>query len=491
MTSYITRRAILEGAGTLAASAIPATALGAQGAGGPAMLRPAAMQADVAILRDAYEQLHPGLLRYNTPREIDDRFAQLKAAAGRPMTLRAFYLTLSRFLATVRCGHSYANFYNQPRTVAAALFEASDRLPFEFLWLDGAMVVTADPFATGIAPGSRILAIDGRPAGAVLAALMPFARADGHNDAKRRRLLSVQGDDRYEYFDIFFSLLFGRDRYRLTVDDPRGQRLSAVVRGISLAARRGSAHGGIDVTTDAPVWTLARRGDAAILSMPNWGLYDSKWDWRSWLDDTLDRLVAERVPRLVVDLRANEGGLDCGNALAARLLTREVRFEEVRRLVRYRTAPAALRPYLDTWDRSFDHLGEKATRIDDRFYRLDAEQDQIDPVTPRGRRYEGSVRLLIGPQNSSATFQFADFARRTRIATLVGQGTGGNRRGINGGCFYFLKLPGTGLEADLPLIGRFPVTPQPDEGVQPDIIVPVVRADIASGVDRQLARALA
>ena len=481
------RRAILCGAGASFAT----HALGAGAAAEPDLLQPAAMRSDIALLRRAYEALHPGLLRYNTPRTIEANFAAWHAAAATPMSLRAFYLTLSRLLATIRCGHSYANFYNQRRSVAAALFEAPDRLPFDFLWVGSEMVVTADPFATGIRPGSRILTIDGRPAGAILAALMPLARADGHNDAKRRRLLSVQGDDRYESFDVFFSMRFGQERYRLTIEDPGGRRRTAVVSAISLDQRRASAHAGVDARGGAPVWSIERRGDAAILSMPNWGLYDSKWDWRSWLDDAVDRLIADRVPRLVVDLRANEGGLDCGNALAERLVTKQTPFEEVQRLTRYRTVPADLQPYLDTWDRSFDRLGETATRIDDRFYRLDSPADRMPPIRPRGRRYEGSVRVLIGPQNSSATFQFADFVRRTRIATLVGETTGGNRRGINGGCFYFLRLPATGLEADLPLIGRFPITAQPDRGVRPDIEIPITRADIASRHDRQLQQALA
>ncbi|KQN15035.1 hypothetical protein ASE89_08515, partial [Sphingomonas sp. Leaf30] len=53
---------------------------------------------------------------------------------------------------------------------------------------------------------------------------------------------------------------------------------------------------------------LAARALAALLLMPSWGLYDSKWDWRGWLDQAVDRLVTARVPRLVVDLRANERG---------------------------------------------------------------------------------------------------------------------------------------------------------------------------------------
>ncbi|WP_294314390.1 hypothetical protein [uncultured Sphingomonas sp.] len=52
-------------------------------------------------------------------------------------------------------------------------------------------------------------------------------------------------------------------------------------------------------------------------------------------------------------------------------------------------------------------------------------------------------------------------------------------------------MPGTGLEVDLPLIGRFPNTPQPDAGVRPDMTVPLTQANIASGLDAQLARAIA
>ncbi len=485
--SLPSRRAVLGGLGaTFAARPLLARALSS-----PTLLGAAAMRADVALLRRAYDVLHPGILRYNTPREIDARFETLDQAVAAPMTLRAFYLTLSRFLATVRCGHSYANFSNQRREVAAALFEAPDRLPLEFLWIGDAMVVTSDPFATGIAPGSCILAINGRSASAILAAMMPFARGDGHNDGKRRRLLSVQGNDRYETFDIFFSMLFGQERYRLTVEDPSGRRRAATVAAVSLAQRRATARTGVDARGDTPVWMIERRGDAALLSMPDWGLYDSKWDWRGWLDEAVDRLVAERVPRLVVDLRRNEGGLDCGNSLAERLVSHETPFEQVQRLVRYRTVPDDLRPALDTWDRRFDHLGENATRIDERFLRLDAKGDRVDPIRPRGKRYEGDVRILIGPQNSSATFQFADFIRRNRLATLIGETTGGNRRGINGGGFYFVRLPATGLEADLPLIGRFPTTPQPDLGITPDIAIPITRADIAKGTDSQLRRALA
>lgn len=69
--------------------------------------------------------------------------------------------------------------------------------------------------------------------------------------------------------------------------------------------------------------------------------------------------------------------------------------------------------------------------------------------------------------------------------------TGGNRRGINSGAFFFLRLPQSGLEADVPLIGRFPATPQPDAGLAPDVAAADTVADIAASRDRVLETALA
>lgn len=479
------RRAVMAGSAAvlLAPRAFAATAPAAP-------LSVTAMRGDLLLLQRGYTALHPGLYRYATPSEVDGRFEAARAAIAAPMSLGAFYLHLSRLLATVRCGHSFANPTNQKRTVREALFEAPTRLPLEWLWLRDRMVVTADPLGTGIVPGSEVVAIDGRPAGAVLAALLPLTRADGHNDAKRRRLLSVQGEERYETFDILFQLRFGeRERYRLTVAAPDGRRRVADVTAITLA-QRPTRRTVPDQPADAPIWTIERRGRAAVLTMNDWALYDSPWKWRDWLHAALDGLIADSAAGLVVDIRRNEGGQDCGDELIARLIDRPVSREAARRLVTFETLPPALRPYCDTWDRSFDRLGVGSTPRDGRFRELAGEAtDQT--IAPRGPRFVGRVAVLIGPQNSSATFQFASVIARLGLGTLVGEATGGNRRGINGGCFYFFRLPETGLEADLPLIGNFPLTAQPDAGLRPAVAASPTASAIAAGRDLALDRALA
>lgn len=446
---------------------------------------------DVAILRDAYEALHPGLYRYATPRQVSARFDALARAWSRPQTRAEAYLTLSRFLATVKCGHTYANFYNQSDAVQAELFDARRLLPFHFAWIDGRMVVLANQSGEArLERGAEVLSVNGRSTPRILRSLMPYARADGNNDAKRRALLEVRGYDRYETFDVFYGLVHQPGAsVRVRVRPPGSSRAETFdVATIDLQTRRSllvAEAGG-----SGPVWTLTYpRPQAALLTMPNWALYDSEWDWRGFLDQSFEEIASRGVTKLIIDVRGNEGGLDCGDLVAARLTDTPIAREGYARRTRYRQTPERLNQYLDTWDRSFRNWGDDAIARADGFYDLRGETE-VDQIEPRGPRFRGEVDVLIDSQNSSATFQFANCIKSNRLGRLIGQPTGGNQRGINGGAFFFLRLPASGLEADVPLIARFPLTPKPDAGIDPDVNIALTREDIAAGRDAALEFAL-
>jgi hypothetical protein len=73
---------------------------------------------------------------------------------------------------------------------------------------------------------------------------------------------------------------------------------------------------------------------------------------------------------------------------------------------------------------------------------------------------------------------------------LFGEATGGNQRGINGGSFFFVRLPASGIEFDLPLIGYFPAGNPPDAGIQPDVVIRSTRVDLAARRDPTLEAAV-
>jgi hypothetical protein len=324
------------------------------------IIKSADLQSDVAVLRRAYGALHPGLYRYNSKTEMDAHFAALKRTLSHDLSLQDAYLAFSILAAQVRCGHTYANFFNQKTAVATALFQGQNRVPFYFRWLDRRMIVTQDFTRDHLLPrGTQVFSINGAPAEAILAQLIKIARADGSNDAKRIAYLEVTGDSTFEAFDVYFPMFFPQKSPSLQLviqrpaePTPRPVRVQALTyeqRIAPITAREVGRKGGSDILFE---WKYLA-DDTAYLRMPTWALYDSKWDWKAWLNNRLDEL-AEKNPRsLIIDLRGNEGGNDVGNEILKRVVRTDLKVSSYRRLVRYRDTPDDLNPYLDTWDPSF------------------------------------------------------------------------------------------------------------------------------------------
>jgi hypothetical protein len=462
----------------------------------PALIPANQLQADLSILRRAYEELHPGLYRYNSREQMAASFKALEAELSRDLTLQQAYLAFSGFLAKVKCGHTYANFFNQPDPVVEALFKGQDKVPFYFRWIDRRMIVTRnfsdDP---GLVAGTEVASINGVPAGTILDRLLTVARADGSNDAKRVSYLEVLGESDYEAFDVFFPMFFPPQgtRFELRLKDPfTAKERTASVQALSydqrLAARKAKAEK--QQSGAEKGWEFRFLDpNTAYLRMPTWSLYDSKWDWKQFLDSTFDQLARNKTAHLIVDLRGNEGGLgDVGNAILSRLIQQDLRTSGFKRLVRYQKVPEDLRPYLDTWDKSFFDWGAAASDLRDGFYRLrrEGEAENGDLIKVAARPFEGKTFVLVDASNSSATFRFSEVVQQNRLATLVGQPTGGNQRGINGGAFFFLRLPNSKIEVDLPLIGYFPGGEPADAGLQPDLLVQPKVEDIARGIDPEM-----
>jgi Peptidase family S41 len=451
----------------------------------------AELAGDVDLIAETLSTLHPGLLRYNAQIQIDATMTSLKRSFAGAPDLTQRFLVLSRFLAMLKCGHSYANFFNQKRDVQQALFDKRSRLPFSMRWIGEGMFVTSeqDKLASSLTRGTQIGAINGVPVRTMLSALLPYARADGNNDAKRRNLLNLRGLARYEFFDVFHGLIYGEPPggvFRLDVKTPDGKISVVEVPALTTAERHSQLP---QVAEDAARWDWRMTDQGvAVLAMPDWALYNSKWGWQAWLGEKLDAFAADDAAKgLVVDLRGNEGGLDCGNTILERFLKAESALP-LRRLVRYQKTPPRLNKVLDTWDESFRDWGDKAKRFDDRFFALPAGDTT---VSPKGARIDKPLVVLTDAANSSATFSFAQRVKSARVGKLVGEATGGNQRGINGGAFFFVRLPASGLEFDLPLIGTFALQPAPDAGIEPDVKVDVAAVDIAPGIDAQMERALA
>jgi C-terminal processing protease CtpA/Prc len=450
---------------------------------------------DARILKRTLQALHPALTKYRTQAEMDAAFARFEQRAGKAGSAADLYLAATELAASIRCGHTWTNVLNQEGAAKAALLDRADKLPFTLKLAANRwrVLASADP---QISASDEIVSINGDDATAMVNKMMPYLRADGSSDGKRLQQLNHDRGD-YSQMDIVWPLLSPPQNglYRLDVRKSNGKRVQVAVNATTLAMRDAKlAAQGIRPASEE--WTLRIDGDTAVMTLPTFSFWNSDFNWSDFIDKAFAELQSKRVAYLIIDIRANEGGDGAiGGKLLSHLVKQPFTFISDQSTTTYERVPYNLARYLDTWDFGFFDRTGQVEKITEgtaagkyRFLPNAAKKQTIEPVA---KPYAGKAFLLISAENSSATFQLAMLAKRSSAATLVGQRTGGNQRGLNGGQLAWVVLPNSGVSVDIPLLASTYTEDTPDYSIDPDITVQPRFAAAASGVDMEMEKALA
>jgi len=213
-------------------------------------------------------------------------------------------------------------------------------------------------------------------------------------------------------------------------------------------------------------------------------------DWKKFLDRAFDELTEKNIQSLIIDIRGNEGGDDEVNlVLGKKLAKKQIEFPAFKELLRYEKVSEEFRPYLNTWDKSFYNRSGQLIEQENGFYTWRKDRGN-SIIKQNSKAFKGNTYLLVDAANSSATFFLTAALQQNKIATIVGSETGGNRKGTNGGQLFFLWLPNSKIEIDIPLIGYYPLTEQPDKGINPDVEIEMTISDILSNKDKVLEKTL-
>ena len=165
------------------------------------------------------------------------------------------------------------------------------------------------------------------------------------------------------------------------------------------------------------------------------------------------------------------------------------KFPAFKELLPYEKVAEEYRPYLNTWDDSFYDRSGQLIKQENGFYTWKKDRGN-SIIKQNSKAFQGNTWLLVDAANSSATFFLTAGLKQNKIATIVGSETGGNLKGTNGGQLFFLWLPNSKIEIDIPLIGYYPLTVQPDKGINPDIEVELTLSDLLSSNDKVLEKTL-
>lgn len=463
----------------------------------PIILTSADLLKDFEILKAVLYNYHPGLYRFQDSLAIEKHFSTLKQQLNRDMSLAEAYLLFSRLTASLQCGHTFCSYYNQNGTTKDMLFNKNDKVPFTFFLFDKKMYVDKNVSNDeNLKQGTEILEINHIPVAIIIDTLIQYAKGDGNNNLKRLNDLNLSGLGKFEAFDIFYPLLFPiKDgQYLLKIKQPNQENtLEIKVQAISRAERFSLMENkfGKQPATLDDLWSFKLlNNETGYLKIGTFVTNKLTIDWKNFLDKAFDELSEKNIQHLIIDVRGNEGGDDEVNlVLGEKLAKKQIELPVFKELLRYEKVADEFRPYLTTWDKSFYDRTGQLIRQENGFYTWKKKRGSA-LIKQNKKAFQGETYLLVDAANSSATFFLTKGLKQNKIATVIGSETGGNLKGTNGGQLFFLWLPNSKIEIDIPLIGYYPLTAESDKGIDPDIEIILTISDILSNRDKALEKTL-
>ena len=447
---------------------------------------------DFTILKKTLLTIHPGLYRYRTKFEMDSIFDHFQSVFSQPLSYQEAFLNLTRMTSAIQCGHTFTSFYNQNGLLNEVVLNQKDKLPFVFRVLNEKMIITESIVENHDLPrGTEILAIDGVSTPVLLKETASLVKADGANDAKRYADLNTFGvGDYFEVFDCYFPLLFppNNQQYRLKIKKPNSDHTEDL--NVSTVSRLQRKNALINQNPDHPtkadqLWKFEFwDNNTAYLQLGTFDVFQLSFEWREFLKNAFDEIRKRKTKNLVLDIRWNEGGQDEVLLFIGQNITKElITIPQRNDLVRYNKISSELKPHLSTWDNTFFDLSQRTKPYNNDYFLLTGANTTA--IKPFNNAFEGNIYLLVNASNSSATFYFAEIAKENKLATLIGETTGGSQKGLNAGTMFFLRLPNSQIEVDIPIVGTFS-DHKPFGGIQPDIVVTESYEDIVKGEDKVL-----
>lgn len=464
-----------------------------------AQLEPTALVEDFELIKTMLLEVHPGLYRYNDEASIQKGLAELKKAFSSPVTHAEAYLAISKMLASLQCGHTFASFFNQNGLIKSVIHWQQDKVPFTFRWVKDRMIVQYDATQDQVLPkGTEILRINGTRTQDILAELIPYVSSDGAGRAARVAQLEVQGFDfRYDAFDVFHPLVFPLQKPEWQLEIKRvgeasteevvlpaitsAERHKTLVKRYTTFPKDRNAMLSYDVIEDG----------IGVLKLGSFGLMGWKRltkDYKAFYKEAFTTFAKNKVKHLIIDIRDNMGGNDEMKDELATYFDIDRFIDDSREgRTRYLYFPEVLKTYVQSWGNPwyYDLSTDKPEQKDG--YYLFPRSHSINQKNKRKPAvFKGKVYLLTSPRNGSLAYYLAKDFKTFKLGTSLGQETDGNLRGINGGQILFLRLPNSGIEIDFPIMGDFSLTPQPNEGVKPHIAIQTSVEDAQMGTDTEM-----
>lgn len=467
---------------------------------------------DLDALARLIDRVHPAPYRFQSRDIVDAERKRLAGTMPESITRIELCLRLSRLLAAMDDGHSGMSCENlirqewqkaakasPPATQSVRMFSPAMRLDDQ-----QHLIVRWPDYVPGLQQGDRLLRVNGHDADTLLAT---WARETSH-DTEAGRLAHVARS-----FRLQLALHGITAPYRVTVAAPGGANREVTIQGepvnylwearptpnpppASAVAQPAPAKP-VEVRTGFFNYRMMRPGIGYMdfFSLVGGDLLSTSSSFKKAVDAMFRQLAVDKPRVFIIDVRENGGGDDAIAVELFRHLTekpfRLLASWRVKRSKEIRDAGKSMIRIPFRW------MGLPLLIAEGRQYYLGAEGSISPPLDRPVRTYaraepffDGPVCVLTGPHTYSAGAEFAEAVKAFGLATIVGESTGGQPNSFGNAFRFPLRRSGLVAQIATGMSIRASGDPGDFKAVTPDIVVRATAADIRTGFDPVLERAV-
>lgn len=452
---------------------------------------------DVKVLGEVIQYIHPNIYRYRDSVLLGQDLLEFESKLLKNPNIVNVYKEVSKFMALVKCSHAFTNPWNQGPDIKRALFYQPDKVPFTFTRIGKHLFLDKNASESpALKKGMQLLKINNISTEDVMSKLSKYVTSDGNNDTKKLQRLLVTGEEKFALFDIFYPLEYGSHKsFKLLLQDPVSKETSEVTVAAMSKTKRTKIllerYGQLNVNFEDG-WKFSVVDDTiGLLSINSFAVQEKDFDWEGFLERSFKELKTKTVPNLIIDIRGNEGGQeDVAKYILGKIVQKPLAVPAMNASVRYEVIPEDLKQYIATWDKfPYNFKGKYVKKENGRYHLKPKYTLKAQTFKPYKDGFRGKVFLITDASNSSATHLMASYASLIDGVTLVGEETGGNVQGLNAGYIFFLRLPNSRVEVDVPVMSMqvpLPGIGDRDGGIQPDMPISKEPIDFLTGEDTVL-----
>lgn len=436
-------------------------------------LNPEQMRQDLRIFRESLEKFHPEMYRYTDRQTFENHFKAVEAQIATPKSQREFYKLLRPVLVDLKDGHIKWIVQGQDQHYG---FFQDQLFPLRLYFEEKSVKVLSHFGGEKTLVLAEVKSINGEPIEAVRKKLLEgLTYGDGESLGGKYYQLN-------RYFAAYYSTEYGvSESYTVELAD-----------GGKIVNWEGK---GVSKDQIEAAFKQANEPNSFKMIDSSTGVLDINWffsdedglDFKKLLKNSFETLEEEGASNLILDLRGNEGGSEkLGIELYKYLALEEFDYYD------FVTTKPNQKVDFGNYTSKIFRIANSFSKEKDGTYLFTKAHSKTEK--PYKNAFKGNLIILIDGQSFSVTTEFASRVQSDRRAKFVGEETAGGAEVNSSGFFTIVTLPHSKIDLGVPRLGFHMADLDPsvdkNRGIIPDVKVAPTPADVLSGKDPVMDRAL-